>query len=257
MRALALEGLGVLTVLNGDLAEGEAHMSEALRLFRGQGDIRGTAESLINLGLAARQGGDFGRAEALCREAAELARAADEAHLVALTANNLAELAADRQEYDQAVERLEEAARIYEQLGDKGWQAITTLTRGILLVTQGRLDDAARSFAAALTAVDELPQREQAAFGLVGVAAILGHEDDGALAAQLVGAADALLEAVGASWDRGYVSSERVIREQALAAARECLEHGVYEAAYSAGRELTFDQAAAKALEALAQRKSP
>jgi len=253
LRARALEGLGVLNFVTGNLTEAEAHTSEALRLYRGQGDARGTAETLNNLGVISVLGEDFGRSEALFREANELARAADETHLVALTVSNLAQNAADRQEYDRAVELLEEATRVYEQLGDTGWQADQTLILASVLFMQGRLDEAAHSFAAALAAADTLPHPEFAACGLVGVAAIVAHEHDRTLATELVGAADALFEFLGASWSKGNLS-ERAIREQTLAAAREHLGASDFEAAYRAGQQLTFDQAAAKALAALDQR---
>ena len=86
------------------------------------------------------------------------------------------------------------------------------------------------------------------------MAAIVAHEHDRTLATQLVGAADALFELLGASWSMGNWLRERAIREQTLAAAREHLGPSDFEAAYSAGQQLTFDQAAAKALAALDQR---
>jgi hypothetical protein len=64
-------------------------------------------------------------------------------------------------------------------------------------------------------------------------------------AARLFGAAGALREAVGYH----QAPRERALREPFLGAARSRLEEAKWEAALAAGRAMTFDDAAAYALE--------
>jgi predicted ATPase len=250
LRARALEGLGVMCMLGGDVDEGVRVTESALDLFRKLGDARGTAESLNNIGTAVMSNLDLERAERLFLEAADVARSAGELQVVALAIGNLAAVAVERGDDDGAIQLLNEETQIYSQVGDRGRVAMPLLTLGRMLVDQGRTGEAVRPLASGLAAADELPQREFAVMGVVTVAALAGGEGDGILAAQLLGAVDGLYEAAGASW-RSSIPADRATRERAFERARKSAENDAFDVAYAAGRGLSFEQAIATALTAL------
>ena len=77
-KAKALGAAGFLAVYQGDSPSAEAHLTEALTLWRALGDRSGIADSLITLGVAAQFRDDSAQAADLFEEALTLARAIDD-----------------------------------------------------------------------------------------------------------------------------------------------------------------------------------
>jgi len=256
VRAPALEGLAVMCYLGGDLDSGEQLTKEALELFRAHGDERGTAESINNLGAIKLSRGDYERAIHLCEEAAALARAAGLRPLIALTTLNLATMALELGDDERATEQAHESARLYEELGDTGRAAAAAALLGTLLVERKRYGEAVREFVRALEAANQSAQRDHAVFPLVGVGAAIAHERDPERVTRLVGAADTLLGATGKSWLNAETSADTRMRERAFTIARERLSPSAFDAAYTAGSQLSFEEAVAEALELAAASSS-
>ena len=249
LRARALEALGAMHALSGDLDRSDPKTAEALELFRALADSRGVAETLNNLGLTAFFRGDHRRAASWLEESVAVAQTSGNTYLIAVATQNLGSLAVDLGDVRKGSELLDRAAHIYEQLGDTGQAAVTPLPLGFLLVDGARSEAAAQVFARCLSAVDELPQREQAALALAGVAVMLSRRDEHEAAALLFGAADALIDAIGTSWDGAAGQYARVTRERACAATREHLAPAAFGAAYAAGRRLQVEEAISRATE--------
>ena len=246
VRAPALEGLGVMCLLSGDFDEGERLTREGLDLFRSLGDERGTAESIMNLGLMELMRGDHERAIQFCEEAATLASTAGLRPLIAVTLENLAGIAQELEDFERAAELANQATELYEALGDEGSAAAVHL--GPILVERGRYVEGMRKFVRSLESTNQLPQRTHAINALVGVGAAVVHERDPDRVARLVGAADALLDSIGSTWNVA-VPIERRMRTRALTLARERLSTSAFDAAYAAGAKLTFEEAVSEALD--------
>ncbi len=255
LRAHALEGLGVMYMLAGDVDAGVRTTTGALELFRALGDARGAAESLNNIGTVAMSESELDQAESLFEEAAELARAAGEWPVVALALGNLSAVAVERGDDERGVQLLHEEAEIYVRLRDPGRLAMHQLTLARMLVDQGRNDEAARLLYEGLAAADALPQREFVAMALITVAAILVQDGNAKLGAELLGAVDGSYEA-GLSW-RSAIPADRATRDRTRAAARAALGPASFDAAYSVGRAWTFDQALGRALAAADSAATP
>ena len=248
LRARALEGLAVLCLIGGDFNLGDDLTNESLEVFRALGDERGVAETTLNLGVVAYQRADWERASQFCEEAAALARAAGLKPLMALAAFNLAGLAVELGEHDRVEELAHQAQVLYEELGDEGRAADVSHQLGSSMVACGRYDDAALEYTRCLRFASELPYRDHVGLAIVGMAAAVEHDREPAAVARLVGAADALMDAMGRPWAEPDSAIESRMRERTVALARDRLGEDEFEAAYAAGAQLSFEEAVAEAL---------
>ena len=149
-----------------------------------------------------------------------------------------------------------QAQVLYEELGDEGRAADVSHQLGSSMVACGRYDDAALEYARCLRFASELPYRDHVGLAIVGMAAAVEHDREPAAVARLVGAADALMDAMGRPWAEPDSSIESRMRERTVALARDRLGEDEFEAAYAAGAQLSFDEAVAEAL-ALAEAAGP
>ncbi len=122
---------------------------------------------------------------------------------------NLAQVALSRRDYRGATDLLKEGVVLSEQMGD----------------------------------------RAQLAHFLEGLAAVGGMRGDAERSARLFGAAEALLEAVGAAV-YNYYQPDRSLYERTVSATRSRLGEAAFEEARAEGRKMDFEQAVAYALEA-------
>jgi tetratricopeptide (TPR) repeat protein len=159
------------------------------------------ASSLSNLGIVAFEQGDLDDAEARFVEALELDRAHGNEWGAGAALDNLAAVAIERGDYERARELNREMLVLAERVGDQ----------------------------------------ELIAFGLEKAAVLAASEGDAARAGRLVGAADAVRDAVGI--DRSDFDSEWLDRHLSPAAGEE-LEAGRIE-----GRALETDEALHEAME--------
>ena len=87
-------------------------------------------------------------------------------------------------------------------------------------------------------------RRHGIACALAELAIIVAHDNDYRLAARLWGSASGLSEQIGAPlWP-----AERITYDKQLATARAHLGHAAFDAAWQAGRQLSWEQAAHDAL---------
>jgi non-specific serine/threonine protein kinase len=134
-------------------------------------------------------------------------------------------------------------------MGD-GWGAsfpLRNLARGAWLQRDYRRS--ADLFGEGLALSRELGDKEGAAACLEGIAALAALQGQSGRAARLLGAAEALLEAAGATLSPPY----RRIYERDLDAARSLVEEEAWAVAGTHGRELTLYEAAEYALRDPAQ----
>jgi predicted ATPase/DNA-binding SARP family transcriptional activator len=257
---------------------------EGLRLFRAQSDVHGAAEALIALSMDTDQAGDADGACALAREALELARATGDDWLIAcalgaqmpgsgqrfqetrddaehgldmlrrcgdriqlsVAVGNRGFAAMSAGDYAAAAPDLDEAVAISEELQEGRFLPFTLVNRGLLHALQGADVAARRDFVRALALCRAAGEALPVAEALVGLAAIAVRRGDTELGARLAGAADAqrVFDAVGVA--------ERRLLEQVIDPARPADDDAAWARAWKAGNALTFDQAVAFGIDALA-----
>ena len=133
---------------------------------------------------------------------------------------------------------------LFRQEGDQRGLAICRLILGTVARRRGEVTEAEALQRAGLALLRDLGDRHYCAQGLEALASTAGVTGQGERAAQLLGAAAALRETIGAP----QPPLEQAEVEQAVAEARAALGEAVWAAAFAAGRALSLEQAIAEAL---------
>ncbi len=188
----ALSKLGNVALFQGDPAGATARFEESLALYRGLDSARGIADAHSYLGWAAFFGGDYAQAAALGEESLALARELGEKEIVARSLTGLGFAALFRDDLAGATTRFREALALWRELGTEEFAGYCLL-------------------------------------GLAGAAAAGGHPDR---AARLLGAAEALREAV----DAPLPPVARAQHERVVGIVRDHLDAATFMAAWEAGR---------------------
>jgi predicted ATPase/DNA-binding SARP family transcriptional activator/Tfp pilus assembly protein PilF len=244
--ALVLANLGDLALAQGDLDTASALQAEGLALRRSLGDRSGVADSLAALGRVALAQGDRARARALHGEGlAERRRSGDRPGIPA-SLSALAELSRLDGDPATAASLLEEALAVATDLDDRHCATSALLHLARLARDAG---DAARADALYRQASpfgdatpgdgDVLPTANTATW-LEGLGAIAVAEGRADRAARLLGAADALRQAVGAP----LPAHEAADRNDAVAGAAAALGEAGFRAAFADGRAMPLAAAA-------------
>jgi predicted ATPase/class 3 adenylate cyclase len=211
--ASSLVWLGRVPLGAREHAAARALFEESLRLFRKTGDEGGVARSLNNLGEVARDEGDYLRAATLYAESLELGRQTGHQGMVAISLHNLGQVALHREQYSEAGNLFRESLRLFQELGDK--RAIGACLAGLAAVCLG------------------LASGESDAPGARVYRA-----------ARLLGAARALLEAIGAP----LPPVDRAAYERCVEVVRARLGDEQFAVAWGDGQRLTVEGAVVEAL---------
>lgn len=240
--AMVLANLGDLALQQGDLETSHALHTEGLDLRRRLGDRSGVADSLAALGKVALARGDRDTARTLQSQGlAERRRVGDRPGMPA-SLSALAELARLDGDHVTAAALLEEALTVATELDDRHCVTAALLHLARLAHDQGdpaRADALYRQAMPATGAGDEVPPTGSTATWLEGLATIGvddGHPDR---AARLLGAADALRQAIGAP----LPAHEAADRNDTIAACSAVMGEAEFRAAFEAGAGLTVADA--------------
>jgi predicted ATPase/two-component SAPR family response regulator len=281
LRAKVLLGSGRLALLQCDYAPAVRRLEAALRLYRELGDPRGIAGALQVLGSVSREQGRYTRAVELHAESLATAEAAGDRRAVASAHGYLAFVSWLQRDFGRATGEAEAALAMFRELGDVEGAAWALISLGTIARYQGESERAsallteARSLSEAigfregiawcceqlglLAAVDgdpaaisllrcsldvhgELRDRWRMSSVLEDLAAISLALDRAAGAARLLGAAEAIRDAIGTV----IAPCERAQHLQTMASARAALGEDAFEAARQQGllagvEELTAD----------------
>ncbi len=242
--ASTLNNLGLLTWNQGDYAQARALYEESLALRRDLGDRHGAAAALNNLGILAHDQRDSERARALHEESLAIRRDLGDLHGIATSLNNLGEVA--REQGDTAGPRVlyEEALAIRRGLGDRHGMASALHNLGDIALAQGEHEAARLAFAEVLETWRDLGDRSPGAGSLESTAALAGRWGAGAQAARLLGSADRLR----ASLRTRRAPADQLDYERHVAAIRASLGEPDFQARWSEGSRLDWDQAVEEAL---------
>jgi predicted ATPase/DNA-binding XRE family transcriptional regulator len=283
-RAAALNGAGVLALLQSDYGVATELLAQSRDLYTALGDNGGLAFALRNLGWVAHECSEHERAESLCIDSLALWRQVGDTWGEAWALNSLGMLALERSEPTGACRFFSESAELFRRLGEAmglatalanlGWatQELGGFSRATELFSESlalgqRLADA-RSvannlsnlalmalysadypkasdlFVDSLAAFSDLGDRRGMAESLEGLAGVAGVQGEPGQAARLFGAAEALREAIGAP----LLPHDHSRYATTLAAAREQLDEDAWLHAWASGRAASVEETVAPLL---------
>jgi predicted ATPase/DNA-binding SARP family transcriptional activator len=280
LRARVLLGSGRLALLQCDYAPAVRRLEAALRLYRELDEPRGIAGALQVLGSVAREQGRYARAVELHAESLAVAEAAGDRWAVASAHGYLAFVSWLQRDFGRATEEASTALIMFRDLGDVEGAAWSLISLGTVARYQGEVERAAtlltesRSLAESigfregiawcgeqlglLAAVDgdpaaitllrhslelhgELRDRWRMSSVLEDLAAIALALGRARSAARLLGAAEALRDAIGTV----IAPCERPQHLQTTAAVRAALGEEEFAAARQQGLLASMDELAA------------
>jgi tetratricopeptide (TPR) repeat protein len=241
---LVLANLGDLALQQGDLDTAHALQTEGLELRRRLGDRSGVADSLVALGRVALARGDRATARALHNQGlAERRRVGDRPGMPA-SLSALAEIARLDGDAETAAGLLEEALAVATELDDHHCATLALLHLARLardLGDAGRADALYRQAMPVPLSSDptDFPATDSTATWLEGLGAIAVSEGRPGRAAQLLGAADALRQAIGTP----LPAHEAADRNDTIAGCSAALGEERFRSAFESGAALSLADA--------------
>jgi predicted ATPase/class 3 adenylate cyclase/DNA-binding XRE family transcriptional regulator len=166
VRAKALLGAGALAREQGAYAEVTALVEESLTLFWQQGDKRGIARSLRELGGVALAHDDLEQARVLYEQSLALFRELDDKEGIASSLMGLAGLLYRQGDHAQARALWEEALALFRELGNKQGIARSLVNLGSLADLHGDIGQALAPLEESLALHRELGDKEGIAWSL-------------------------------------------------------------------------------------------
>jgi predicted ATPase/DNA-binding XRE family transcriptional regulator len=244
IQAQALHGIGRMALEQGDRPVADRALQESLASYRRLDDKGGVAASLQGLAEAALWERDYGRAAMLCTESVALRREISDEQGLATSLNISGLVETHKGDHERAIALHEEGLTLARQAGDTWAIAVHLGNMGWAALGQDDRERAARLFGEALKLNSELGEKWLSADCLDGLARVASVQGSPIRAARLWGAAKASSEAIGAL----AAPLDQTAYDRHVAAARARLDEGVFGAALTEGRSLTFEQAVAYAL---------
>lgn len=222
----------------GDLVSATRFYTDSLHLKERIGDVGGQAILAINLGEAHRVLGNLGEARRTFERSLQICRDLRNAYAVALLHNNLAAIAIAEGRWDEAAERLRESNHLFDEIGSQDFKAellrheadldlgsgrseiarsraqqavdvaevsqerlevgLSRRTLGLARLAQGDPSGAERELQASLDILEELGNSIEAAGTRLAMAQLRRRQGRAEEARQLIQAAVATYDAIGA-----------------------------------------------------------
>ena len=166
--AQALNNLGNTFSSLGDWERARGYYEQSLAIYRAHEDEGRTAILMMNIGIVANHQQEYGLARSLYEESLAIFRKRNDRGQLAVVLINLGEVTCNLAEYDAARLYLLESLQIAEALGEKEWIASILLTLAYTTWPQGRYEQAAKLFGAAMDILNSqglsLSPRDQVSF---------------------------------------------------------------------------------------------
>ncbi len=237
LRVRILSAASILASLQADWPETRRLAEESARISERLGDPTAAAQSLLTLGRVLLAEGQDDHALELFDKADELATAGNAPRMVGMARFNSGYLELGRGDYTRARERFESARAQFAAIENTYGAARTLAALGAVALHEDRFAAAVEPLRDSIELSNSMGDRENLvwALELLGVAR---SASDRAVAAQLLGAAEALRESLGSKLE----GIELALHDRALATLTGT------DAAWTAGRALAPEEAAALAL---------
>ena len=233
-------------LVRGDPERAMELLEESLSLSREAGHVRGAALSLSLLASVSRSRGDFERATELYEEALALCRESGNPAAMAAILDDLGYTLLFQGDLERATVVSEEAAAILRKLEHRHQLAGALDTLGWAALNRSDPERARDLFAEGLGMDLRLGDKLGVSQRFEGLACVAGTRGQAERAAKLLGAAQALHEAMGFPlWHE-----QHTLIEPYLAAARSQLDESAWTEAREGGRAMSMEAAIEYALSA-------
>ncbi len=220
--------------------------AQALALYRRLGDRRHVASVLRGMGSNAIDQDDAVAAIRLLEESLVHALATEEHWEVAAVTNLLGVAAFALGDHATALVQHDEALAAWRQLGDTTHIALALTNVGLMAFIAGQFERAAAAYGEALELATSIDDRYDVVRVVEGIGLLAAAGGDPALAARLLGAAQAQLEIFGTP--RRRAAQELV--ERVLDSVRRTLGDIEFTATWEEGRALSLEEAIVAARDA-------
>jgi tetratricopeptide (TPR) repeat protein len=196
-QARALEEQGYEAFKAGDAQRSRDLNERSLALAREADDAEATARALAGLMRLGLRAHDFAEVERLAEECEDVARSAGRLELRRMPLHMRAESARMQGELARAAELYDASIALNQELGNEAMVAVEFGNKAWVEIAVGHLDEAERLLRASLEATDD---DYGIAFCLLGLARV-ELERDRERGAEVLGAAEGILERTGLVWD--------------------------------------------------------
>jgi tetratricopeptide (TPR) repeat protein len=163
---------------------------------------------------------------------------------IATSLNNLGAVAWRQGDYAAAQAWHEESLALFRALGDPMGTAMTLVNLGVIATLRNDVATAQARFAESLDRAQAIGSQRERAWGLLGLVGCAARRGAPAAAVRWLGRVVQDLEARGEALE----PDTQRLTDATAAAARAALGPAAYEAAYTAGQALTWEEAIAEAL---------
>jgi tetratricopeptide (TPR) repeat protein len=236
-RAKALHGAGSLALEQHDFDAAAELLEAGLALYQELGDKRGCAWTISELGHLALYQGEDERAATRYAEGLALSRELGDTYNSAWALSHLGTVALRRGALDQAGEMLGQSLALFQRLSHTAGIASVRNQLGRVALRAGEIAKARALLKESLAIFQELGQKRNIALSLVYLAIVSSQEQQAELAAQMFGAAERLLNDIGAVLD----SVDQAEYDRGVAGVRTQLDPAAFAAAWEAGRALALE----------------
>lgn len=244
-RAKALSEAARLACLQNDQERAVQLAEESIALWQELEDPAGLAIALLHRGWAAHATGEYEKAIEVYQEGLEQLSGKDDAWVRAELLAHLAAATGFTSDFERMQLLYAHSLELFEKLGDVCAIADVLKDWGGLLIVKGEYREAINRLLQSLHLCYELNNKQFIASGLGSLHFAFGlqekpdAEQASLYSAKLIGAAEALMDAIGFTpWTR----SDRMA-QMVRAAIRSRVDEQAWEAAYAEGRMLSFEQA--------------
>jgi predicted ATPase len=247
---ITLHQLGMVALLKGDFVAARALLEESLAIRQELRDRRGIAVLFHHLGEVAQAQGDYDTARKLYGDSLAINRELGNRWTMAAVLHDLATLNCEQGDIVAAKAMCEESLSIGHELENRSLIMANLETLGELATLLGDARSALSLNNSSLSIARELGDRRGIAVALEGQVAIATALGDPLRAARISGAAERMREEMGAP----IRPNARLQYDQALAAARACVDYDAFNRAWQEGQALSDERAIELALAQIVRR---
>ncbi len=243
--ANSLHNLGIDALRRRDNDAALACFQEGEALYREVGDLWGAADELTQIGVVLQKQKDFDGARKYIEQGWAMLREMEDTQGVAGSYLLLGSVAEDQALYDEARRHYSQGKSLFDEVGDLWGSAMAVYNLGVIALKQQDLREAEICFTNSLKTRSELGDKNGIAYCLEGAGCLAIAQLAPKKACQLLGAAEALREALGSPLDE----TEAAELGHFIHMAEAQIGEEAFNQAWNAGKRLRLDQATHYALQ--------
>lgn len=245
---LVLNEMATVFVWRHQVDEGKEMLAECLALAEADHDLPQLARAYFVLANLASSQSDYMAARHYYQKSLALRRQLDDKPGIAAAITNLAVIAIGEGKYDEAHTLLQASIAQYHELGARQDYGLSRSALALVRMAQNQAGEARAIFTQTLALFRDLGSLQHVAASLIGLAratqATQPTSNTTRYALRLCGAATRLLETFGGQ----LTPIQRSLSDQVQAEARHTLGEPEVQAAWEAGRSMTWPEAITYAL---------